>query len=152
MPVTISLSEILDVLISQTETSCAFVNRETGEILACTEEGIRMAEAHQDEAAPQWMQEQLPKIRKALQGDPWPELPSKFDIHEWEIMGRFADQQPREKVGQELHAAIRGAGAFRRFREAPSCFRIADEWYSFRDRQCEDVAREWLAENGLHFH
>jgi hypothetical protein len=108
MPVTVSLSEVLDVLMSQNETSCAFVNRETGEILACTEEGIRTAEAHQDEAAPQWMQEQLPKIRKALQGDPWLELPSKFDIHEWEIMGRRTTPDhpgPRTLISRARNAA-----------------------------------------------
>jgi hypothetical protein len=152
MAITVSLNQVIDALMFQTETSSAFVNGQTGEVLICGEDEITAAETCQDESKPQWMREQLPKIREAFQGVPWLSLPSKFDIHEWDMMRRFANQQARGDIAQELQAAIGGAGAFRRFREALSRFRIEQEWYSFRDQQFEDIAREWLAENGFDCH
>ena len=151
MSVTVSLSDVIEALMAQTDTSCAFVNRQTGEILTCNDEQISAAEAEADETAPQWLQPELPKIREALAGDPWLPLPTKFDIHEWDMMRQFADEQRNEKVGRVLHAAIHGAGAFRCFRETLSHLGMEEQWYRFRDRQFEGIAKDWLTENGLEF-
>ena len=152
MPVTVSLSDVIEALELQTDnTSCAFVNRQTGEVLTCDDEQIRVAEAEADGVAPQWMQPELPKIREALAGGPWLPLPTKFDIHEWEMMRQFADEQRNEKVGRELNAAIHGTGAFRCFRETLSRLGIEEQWYRFRDRQFEEMAKEWITENGFSF-
>ena len=150
MPVAVSLSDVIEALMFQTDTSCAFVNRQTGEVLTCNDEQIRVAEAEADEVAPQWLQPELPKIRETLAGDPWLPLPTKFDIHEWEMMRQFADEQRNEKVVRELHA-LYGAGAFRCFRQTRSCLGMEEQWYRFRDRQFEETAKEWLAEKVFEF-
>lgn len=151
MPVTVSLSEVIEELMLQTDTSRAFVNRLTGEVLSCNDEQISVAKAEADEAAPQWMRPELPKIREALREEHWLPLPTKHDIHEWDIMRQFADEQQDGNVGRELHAAIHGAGAFRRFRQALSRLGIEQQWYRFRNRQFEEMAKEWLAEMGFEF-
>jgi hypothetical protein len=43
-------------------------------------------------------------------------LPDKFDVHEWAIMDRFSESQKVARLRNDLHAAIRGAGAFRLFK------------------------------------
>jgi len=44
-------------------------------------------------------------------------LPSKFDIHEYQIMKDFCYHQINERVQERLLNSIRGSGAFQRFRE-----------------------------------
>jgi hypothetical protein len=44
-------------------------------------------------------------------------LPTKYDIHEWDIMREFAESVEPERLSDELQNAIRGAGAFRYFKD-----------------------------------
>lgn len=151
MPATVSLAEVVEALALQSEMSSAFVNRQTGEILSCTEEEISLAEQGDDESAPEWMQPTLPKIRETLQGEPWLELPSKLELHEWEFMKRFADEQKNESVRAELRDSIHGAGAFRRFRAVVYRLGMEKQWHRFADQQIEEIAKEWLQENKIEF-
>ena len=149
MAPSVPLQEIINTLELQTDDSSAFVNRQTGEILQCTDEMIRKAEEEEDESAPPWMREDLPQIREAQEGEPWVLLPSKFDIHEWEIMREFAEEQSRESARNELLNAIRGSGAFRMFREVTSRLGLGKKWRAFRDEALATIAREWAEENGI---
>ncbi|HET9743912.1 MAG TPA: UPF0158 family protein [Terriglobales bacterium] len=151
MPATVSLDDIVEALGLQSEISQTFLNRETGEILACTEEEISLAEEEDDERTPQWQQKMLPKVREALNGKPWLELPTKFEIHEWEIMQRFADKEENEEHRRELLRAIHGNGAFRHFRDTIYRLGIEKRWYRFHDEQLKEVAIEWLEENQIPF-
>jgi len=91
----------------------------------------------------------MPKIRAALEGDRWLELPDRFDIHEWSIMERFSRAQNTERIRSELLNVIHGAGAFRAFRSAIRGFGLEQSWYQFRDEALEDIARHWLEEHRL---
>ncbi len=84
----ILLREIVSAL-EQVSDECTFyLDPETGEIVAVTEEERALAEDNfWEEDAPAWQRELMPKIRAALEGDRWLELPDRFDIHEWSMMG-----------------------------------------------------------------
>jgi hypothetical protein len=58
-----------------------------------------------------------------------------------------ADDDQRD----ELLDAIRGRGAFRRFKDAIHRFGIADEWYRFREEAFEEIAADFLEVNGIKF-
>jgi hypothetical protein len=49
-----------------------------------------------------------------------------------------------EDMQQELLSAIRGGGAFRRFKDAIHRFEIQDDWYQYRNEALEKIAIEWL--------
>jgi Uncharacterised protein family (UPF0158) len=64
-------------------------------------------------------------------------------------MADFAEAIPDERAGRRLARAIRGKGAFRRFRnelhdEHPD---LLPEGYAFRDNRAKRRAAEWLADN-----
>ena len=93
----------------------------------------------------------MPKIRDALEGDRWLELPDRFDIHEWSIMERFSRAQNIERIQRKLFDAIHGAGAFRAFRSAIRRLGLEQSWYQFRDEALADIARDWLEEHNLQY-
>jgi hypothetical protein len=93
----------------------------------------------------------MPKIRAALEGGRWLELPDRFDIHEWSIMERFSRAQNTERIQRELLDAIHGAGAFRAFRSAIRRLGFEQRWYQFRDEALAGIARRWLEEHELKY-
>ncbi|RSD13123.1 UPF0158 family protein [Amycolatopsis eburnea] len=69
----------------------------------------------------------------------------------YEDMADFADGISDERAGRRLERAIRGRGAFRRFKdelheEYPE---LLESWYKFRDTRAQRRAVEWLADNAL---
>ena len=69
----------------------------------------------------------------------------------YQDMADFADKISDEHARQRLARAIRGKGAFRRFKaelheEYPQLLPV---WYAFRDARAHRRAVEWLADNSL---
>ena len=91
----------------------------------------------------------LVEARKILASKDWLRLPSKFDIHEWEIMNRFGQSLSDDAQGAEIADAIHGNGAFRVFKATIRRLGIEEAWFAYKQRALEDIAREWLAEHGL---
>jgi hypothetical protein len=83
------------------------------------------------------------------QGDRWIPLPSQYDIHEYRIMERFCYSQTDSRTRELLLLAIQGKGAFRRFKDTAARIEVIEEWYEFRKKEFEDIAREWCRDNGV---
>jgi hypothetical protein len=78
-------------------------------------------------------------------------LPSKFHVHDWQIMEDFANSVRKESVREELLSAIRGRGAFWYFKDVIHRRGVQEEWYAFRREALREIAVEWLEENGLSY-
>lgn len=76
-------------------------------------------------------------------------LPSKFDIHEYNIMERFIWSIPEGKIQDNLENAIRGRGAFRRFKDSIHRYGMEEDWYQFQEEQYRRIAREWCDSHGF---
>jgi hypothetical protein len=46
-------------------------------------------------------------------------------------------------------AALRGAGAFRRFKDTMHALGVASAWYAYRDSAYAEVARAWCESNDI---
>jgi hypothetical protein len=147
----VSLREIISALEAASDDRSSYLDPETGEIIVVTEEERALAEDKCWEEAPAWQREMMPKIRAALEGDRWLELPDRFDIREWSIMERFSRAQNIEGIRSELLSAIHGTGAFRTFRSAIRRLGLEQSWYQFRDEALADVVRSWLEEHKLQY-
>jgi Uncharacterised protein family (UPF0158) len=150
MAVVVSVHAVVEELEALTEESTAYLNRKTGALYALQDEDARLIEDGGDlKDLPEWQHDELPKIRQVLESEEWLPLPTRFDIHEWAIMDQFArsvdDAAPRD----ELLTAIRGAGAFRTFRNAVHRHRIHEDWYRFRTTALARIAIEWLDDHGI---
>ena len=78
-------------------------------------------------------------------------LPSPYDIHEYSIMERFIGSLPEGAIQDRLENAIRGRGAFRRFKDSIYRLDIEQEWYDFRANAYRKIAVEWCEEHGFQF-
>ena len=147
----ISLREIISALEAASDDCSSYLDPETGEIILVTEEDRILVEDEWGEEIPTWQREMMPKIRAALEGGRWLELPDRFDIHEWSIMEGFSRTQNIERIRSELLDANHGAGAFRAFRSAIRGLGLEQSWYQFRDEVLADIARSWLEEHKLQY-
>ena len=153
MAAIVSLRDVIEEMELSSDEATAYINRKTGELITITNEMFTMAEDPDEAAeAAEWQKEFLPKAREVAASEDFIPLPSKFDIHEWSIMERFARSITDAAVSDELDAAVHGRGAFRRFKDAVHRLEIADEWYRFRDAALEEIAVEFLETHGIAFH
>lgn len=147
---TVSLRAVAAEMDVPNDDWTVYIHRRTGELLTVTDED---ASALEDEEAaedlPDWQAEHLPKIREALASADFLALPSKFDINEYGIMERFCEQVADTAARDGLLRAIRGAGAFGRFKALADRLGLIGEWYAFRDHEMENIAAEWLEANGI---
>ncbi len=127
MSIVVSLRKFIDEMDVFIDEVSVCLNRRTGEFLSMSDEEIAAAEDDDDDSEP------LPKIREALNSDDWLALPSKFDFDEYRIMEGFCFALPQGELRDELEDAIRGRGAFRRFKDRVKIRGIDKDWYQFRD-------------------
>lgn len=91
-------------------------------------------------------------IDDALQqvgADRWLRFDSIGSLSGWQDMADFAERQREAGLRKRLERAIRGSGAFRRFRDVVHHEGLAEQWDVFcTDRQL-GRAREFLADSGI---
>ena len=152
MSVTVSLQDLVDELESVSHSRSAYLNIRTGEIVSLSEDELSAAE-DEDELTdyPDWQQEAIIKAHEVMSSDDYLSLPTKFDIHEWQIMEKFSRSREDPEEQRELLFRIRGSGAFRMFRDAVYRMGIEKQWSSFRDAELARIAVEWLEENGISY-
>lgn len=70
-------------------------------------------------------------------------LPGQYDINEYSMMESFIYELPAGKKQDILEQAIRGKGAFRRFKDRLYDLGLEEKWYKYRDDCYERIAKEW---------
>lgn len=152
MAAIVSLRDVIDEMEIMSDEAKAYINRKTGELVTITNEMFTMAEDPDEAAdAPEWQKELMPKVREVAGSEDFIPLPSKFDIHEWSIMERYARSLTDASVHDQVESALHGKGAFRRFKDAVHRLGLADEWYRFRDTALAEIAVDFLEANGIEF-
>ena len=151
-PVMVSLHDVVVEMDLLNDEWTAYLNRRTGELVTVTDDDARLA-VEDEEAAdlPDWQQERLPKVREVLGSDDFLVLPDKDEINEYGIMEDFCLGLEDPALRDALLGAIRGSGAFRRFKDAIHDRGVAEAWYAYREQAFEEIAVEWLEANRMPF-
>jgi len=149
MGTTVSLREVVEALEIATDEMSSYVNRSTGQVLTISHEELQLAEDEPLPDMPDWQRTAVEEARSVLESKDWLHLPSKFDIHEWEIMNRFGQSLANAAHGAEIAGAIRGHGAFRLFKATIYRLGIEKAWFASKTNALEDLARDWLDTHGL---
>ncbi|HXB67318.1 MAG TPA: UPF0158 family protein [Candidatus Acidoferrales bacterium] len=145
-----NLKAIIDALEMQTDDSRAYFDLDTGEVYQVSLAMIGAAEEGEEEPdIPEWQEDEWELAQRIVASDRILRLPTKHDIHEWEIMKEFAESVKKGSVSDDLQDAIHGPGAFRSFKSALRRHRIEQDWYHFRDEALRDIAAEWCEDNGI---
>ena len=149
MGTTVSITELVDAFESVSDEMSSYVNRATGQVITVTHEDLRLAEEDPVPDMPAWQRDAVTEARRILESEDWLQLPSKFDIHEWEIMDQLGRSLPTESERTAVADAIHGGGAFRNFKAITRRLGIEATWFEYKERALETIARDWLARNGL---
>ena len=78
-------------------------------------------------------------------------FPTKYEIHQYRIMEDFIDQLSPGKAQEEVAHAIRGKGAFRRFKQSVRYHGLEQRWYDYLAEAYRELAIRWCEEKGLEY-
>jgi hypothetical protein len=146
MAAVVSLRDFVGEMQIISDETHTYISKRTGELITITNDDIAMADS---EDAFEWQEEIIQVTKNVLSSDDYLEIPSKFDIHDYEIMERFALSIPDENISDDLLGQIRGAGAFGRFKDTIYRYGIEQDWFKCRDEAYKEIAIAWLEDNGF---
>ena len=120
MPATVHLSDIIDTLEMQFEESLSYLDLDAGQVVTVSEGLLHEAEEQGDEKpdVPDWQRDEWEIAKQIISTARFRPLPTKFDVHEWEIMHDFSRSVGSDGIREDLLRAIHGAGASRNFKDA----------------------------------
>lgn len=109
-------------------------------------------ENHSLDSYPEWQHDLIREAAHILEDDEdrYAALPSKFDIDEYQMMEKFA-LSVDDRISSRILAAIKGKGAFRRFKDTVARFGIEEDWYKFRDKKYKELAIDWCESNDIEY-
>jgi len=76
-------------------------------------------------------------------------LPTKEEVNDYQIMVNFTETIEDDKKRDWFENAIRGKGAFRRFRATLERFGMETEWYDYLEACHRELAIEWCEQHGI---
>jgi hypothetical protein len=152
MPTTVALEGIVDALEMQLDEHSSFLDLDTGQVETVSHDLLRQAEKSGDDEKPdlpEWQEPEWEAAKRIVSTDRFVSLPTKFDVHEWEIMEDFSSSVKSARIREELLNAIHGSGAFRHFKDTLRRRGIESDWFAFRTEALRKIAREWCEENQI---
>ncbi|MGA2593752.1 MAG: UPF0158 family protein [Bryobacteraceae bacterium] len=149
----VSLKRLADELESLSDEHRGFLDRQTGEVewvslevLGLVEEGGTAGELLQ------WQRCEFEVAKSVIENrDRFAKLPTKFDVHEWEIMREFAESVEPEQFSDHLQRAIHASGAFRYFKDTLRRYRREQDWFDFKAEALREIAIDWCEQNGIEY-
>src|SRR4051812_32473176 len=108
MATAVLIHEIVEAIDFASDEMSSFVNTASGQVRTVTHEELALAEEEQDPDAPDWQRQAIDEAKEVIDSDEWVELPSKVDIHEWQIMDEFAHGLSDLRARADLRDSLRG--------------------------------------------
>src|SRR6266851_2756391 len=110
MSATVRLKDIVDELEMQSDECPSFLDLDTGEVHTVSLDLVHEAEESEDDEDTEDDDEEWKMAKRIAFLDRVLKLPTKFDVHEWNIMQEFSDSVRRDRIREELLDAIHGPG------------------------------------------
>lgn len=130
----------------------AFLNLETGEIVEVLEEYLETMEKVEGDELEEFMEDEEMKTAYDVLIDHcerYLALPGRYEIDEYEIMRDFCESLEDDELSEALCRAIRGRGAYRKFKDGIYEHGIAEDWYKFREEAFKEIAKNWCIYNRI---
>jgi hypothetical protein len=150
----VKIQDVVAAVDFQSEELSHYYDSTTGEVVMLMGEEIRAAEEGlTGDDYPEWQRKQIELATLVLSDDAkrFIPLPDQFDVEEYRLMERFAFGYPDPEVSRQLADAIRGRGAFRRFKDGITRLGVAEEWYEYWNAHVTRLARDWCDHNRIPF-
>ncbi len=153
MSAKVKLSHIIDEVEAQLVGFESYLNKNTGKIISLSEDDIYAANQNNPlDQYPEWQHEQIKLARDLEENiDLYLPLPTNFEINEYRIMEDFCYSIDDDHICESLLQAIKGKGAFRRFKEEIQRFKIVQDWYSYRDQAIREIVKQWCEDHQVEY-
>jgi hypothetical protein len=152
MTVPVKLKDIIEGLEFLTDEGSSYLNTVTGEVVYVTTEELRAAEHDPPlEDFPEWQHDAIRIAGEIRETDHYLQLPDRFEINEYHIMERFCLSVDDDDMRDDLCDAIRGRGAFRRFKDRMQAYGMVEAWYRYRDAALREMAMAWCEAHDLQY-
>ena len=127
----IPLKRVIDALESSNECVTEYLDMQTGETVSLFD--------------PYMIGETDEELAELIENTPerFLRFPTQYEIHEYRIMENFIKSLPTGAVQRELAEAIRGKGAFHRFKATVRFHRIEQQWYDLLTEAYKSIANEF---------
>ncbi|PEJ59265.1 hypothetical protein CN692_07235 [Bacillus sp. AFS002410] len=147
------IKDIIEEMEMQNDGYRSFVNIRTGEVISVSEDDLIDAEDEKPiNNLHDWQIENLEIANEIVENfEDYKELPTKYEINEYQIIEDFCLTIPDEKIQRILLRTIGGKGAFRRFKDTIKDFEIEMDWYKYRDNRYKELAIAWCQNNEVEY-
>jgi hypothetical protein len=137
------------------EESVWYLDTDTGEVIHIDSSVMEDIEDEDDEAIddyPEWMKE-MAEVANVVLADNrgrFKKIPEITSHESYRSMERFILDIKDESIRNRLFGAIKGKGAFRRFKDTISEWpEIEKQWYEYRDGAVRREVLDWLESIGI---
>lgn len=147
----IRLKDVVSEVLMQPREWFGFLDTASGEIVWVSLEELRAAEEGlpiEQAGLSDLDYELVEQILEDEEGR-FVRLPTPEEVDEYSIMKDFCLSLEDQKLRETLLSAIRGRGAFRRFKDAVIRYGLDDGWYRFRDWAVGEIVKEWCEEHNI---
>jgi hypothetical protein len=144
----VALEDVVVEMDVPNDSGTSYLNRRTGQFVTTDESGT-LLDGQEVEGLPDLESDDPTRVADVLDSVDWVALPDKCEIHEYRLMERFSLGVEDPDVRAALLQAIRGRGAFRRFKDVLHERGMAEAWYTYRHQSLEAIAVEWLEASGI---
>ena len=123
-------------------------DRQTGAIVSVERRLVDAAEAGEPltpQELPAWQREEI-EIAQAIANDESDRFiapPSPFDFHEYSEMERFIGTVTDAAHAEQLWRALKGRGAFGRFKHAAERLGLLEAWFEYRETAMKEFVIAW---------
>lgn len=150
MAARVKLDDIIEGMEFQSDESTSYLNKSTGKVVIISEEEFTAARDDEPiEDFLDWQHENITIAKEILETENYIPLPTKFDIHEYDIMEKFCLSIRDKEVSNTMYSSIKGSGAFKRFKRNIRRYNIEDDWYTYRDAAIKEIGIEWCKDNNI---
>lgn len=136
----VPLQMITDEVIAADDSNNSFLDTETMEIIWIPEDGFEAEE----------IEEKIEMIEDDTENR-FLALPTKYEINDYRIVQDFVYEISDRSIQEDFERAIRGSGAFRRFRNTLIRYDMLQDWYNYKDQAYREIAIEWCKDNGIEY-
>lgn len=149
----VNLSVLIDALDFHLDESLVFLNKETGEIVHVLKHYLPMVEDGEDGRNLLPWEKEVFKIAEDIvdHEENYVEIDTQFEVDDYDIMEDFCLAVKNSQVQEQLLSAIRGKGAFRRFKDKIEFFDIEEEWYDYRYHRLKEIAINFCEKNEIDY-
>jgi hypothetical protein len=156
MKKSVDLNSLIEEMDMQLEDYTILVNKKTGEIVSVNSYNLRDVEDGEIEPPysgyQDWEKEELKICEEIIVNyDDYVDIPSKYDINEYEIMEDFCYSIEDDKLRNKMCQVINGRGAFRRFKDNIRYYGIEEDWYKFKEEGLKEIAIKWCKDNDIEY-